>query len=118
MWLLIAAVVLLFAGIGGWQLWDRHDTQLREKAAASLVADSRESLVSESGDYVLGLAEGAAIGPARELGELLTGTARGRGDDDEITLFKSLGLAAEDLMAARFVYDKATRLGAGTAADF
>jgi ornithine cyclodeaminase/alanine dehydrogenase-like protein (mu-crystallin family) len=87
-------------------------------AAASLFADSRESLTSESGDYLLALGEGAVIGPARELGELLTGTERGRRDDDEITLFKSLGLAAEDLMAARCVYDKATRLGAGTAADF
>jgi ornithine cyclodeaminase/alanine dehydrogenase-like protein (mu-crystallin family) len=87
-------------------------------AEAALFADSRESLASESGDYLLALAEGAAVGPARELGELLTGTASGRRNGDEITLFKSLGLAAEDLMAAHRVYEKATRLGAGTAADF
>ena len=53
-----------------------------------------------------------------ELGELLTGTASGRSGDDEITVFESLGLAAEDLAAASFLYQKATRLGAGTAADF
>jgi len=87
-------------------------------AEAALFADSRESLASESGDYLLALADGAAVGPVRELGELLTGTAQGRKDDDEITLFKSLGLAAEDLLAARYVYDKAVRLGAGTAAAF
>jgi ornithine cyclodeaminase/alanine dehydrogenase-like protein (mu-crystallin family) len=53
-----------------------------------------------------------------ELGELLTGTAPGRADDEEITLFESLGLAAEDLAAASYVYEKATRQGTGTAADF
>ena len=43
--------------------------------------------------------------------------ARSSGDD-EITLFESLGLAAEDLAAASYLYEKASRLGAGTAADF
>jgi hypothetical protein len=38
---IIAAVVLLFAAVGGWQLWDRHETQLREKAAASFTATQR-----------------------------------------------------------------------------
>jgi ornithine cyclodeaminase/alanine dehydrogenase-like protein (mu-crystallin family) len=65
------------------------------------------------------VAAGRAVNPVRaELGELLTGTAPGRADDDEITLFESLGLAAEDLAAASFVYEKAKGLGAGTAADF
>ena len=59
------------------------------------------------------------VNPVRaELGELLTGTAPGRAGDDEITVFESLGLAAEDLAAASYLYEKATRLGAGTAADF
>ena len=53
-----------------------------------------------------------------ELGELLTGAAAGRADDDEITVFESLGLAAEDLAAASYLYEKASRLGAGTAAEF
>jgi hypothetical protein len=38
---IIAAVVLLFAAIGGWQLWDRHETQLREQAAARFAAAQR-----------------------------------------------------------------------------
>ena len=38
--------------------------------------------------------------------------------DLEITVFESLGLAAEDLAAASFLYQKAARLGVGTAADF
>jgi ornithine cyclodeaminase len=87
-------------------------------ADAAIFADSRESLRNEAGDYVLAGGE-AALGPARaELGELLTGTAPGRLDDAEITVFESLGLAAEDLMAASFVYQKAKSLGAGTNAEF
>ena len=46
------------------------------------------------------------------------GNAAGRAGADEITVFESLGLAAEDLAAASYVYEKACRLGAGTAADF
>ncbi|HVE71271.1 MAG TPA: hypothetical protein VNI54_07880 [Thermoanaerobaculia bacterium] len=42
-----------------------------------------------------------------ELCELLKGTARGRTSNDEVTLFKSLGLAIEDPAAAAFLYDKA-----------
>jgi ornithine cyclodeaminase/alanine dehydrogenase-like protein (mu-crystallin family) len=86
---------------------------------ATLVADSRESLVNEAGDYLLAVKEGAALAQApSELGELLTGAVPGRRDDAEITLFKSLGLAAEDLMAAHYVYEQAKHRGAGTPAHF
>ncbi|HEX6521617.1 MAG TPA: ornithine cyclodeaminase family protein [Streptosporangiaceae bacterium] len=90
-------------------------------AEAAIIADSRESLRNEAGDFLLAqrdLGEGAVLDVRGELGELIVGTARGRLDDSEITLFESLGLAAEDLMAARFVYEKARRAGAGTPADF
>jgi ornithine cyclodeaminase/alanine dehydrogenase-like protein (mu-crystallin family) len=87
-------------------------------AEAALFADSRESVRTESGDYLLAEREGA-VNPVRaELGELLTGTGQGRAGEDEITVFESLGLAAEDLAAASYLYQKARRLGAGTAADF
>jgi len=87
-------------------------------AEAAVFADSRESVRSESGDYLLAAQEGADNPVRAELGELLTGTASGRADDDEITVFESLGLAAEDLAAASYLYQKATRLGGGTSADF
>ena len=87
-------------------------------AQAALFTDSRQSLQHEAGDYVLAVKDGARVDPApATLGELLTG-APGRRDDQEITVFESLGLAAEDLMAASFVHDKATRLGIGVTADF
>jgi ornithine cyclodeaminase len=89
-------------------------------AAATLFVDRRESTVNESGDYLFALREGAVSdGHIRaEIGDILIGTARGRTSDDEITLFKSLGLAIEDLASAAFLFDKAQRLGRGTWAEW
>jgi ornithine cyclodeaminase/alanine dehydrogenase-like protein (mu-crystallin family) len=88
-------------------------------AQAALFADSRESLHNEAGDYLLAVKDGAEVGPARAtLGELLAGLGEGRADEREITLFESLGLAAEDLMAASFTYRKAVKEGVGTTAAF
>jgi ornithine cyclodeaminase/alanine dehydrogenase-like protein (mu-crystallin family) len=87
-------------------------------ADAAIFADRRESLVNESGDFLLARRDGAVMEARAELGELLTGAASGRRDDVEITLFKSLGLAAEDLAAAGYVYQRAVKAGAGTKADF
>jgi ornithine cyclodeaminase len=85
-------------------------------AASSLFVDSVESAVNEAGDYLRAMQDGA-IGPGHiraELGEVLKGTKPGRTSTDEITLFKSLGLAVEDLAAARYLYDKCKATGAGT----
>ncbi|MFL6247946.1 MAG: ornithine cyclodeaminase family protein [Thermoanaerobaculia bacterium] len=85
-------------------------------AAASLFVDRRESTVNESGDYLAAVEHGAVI--RAELGEVLTGQAPGRKSLAEITLFKSLGLAVEDLAAAAFLYGAAVREGRGTWIDF
>jgi ornithine cyclodeaminase/alanine dehydrogenase-like protein (mu-crystallin family) len=83
----------------------------RTVADASLYVDRRESTLNESGDYLLPLQEGL-IGPDHirgEIGELVLGTAVGRRSPDEITLFKSLGIAVEDLAAAEHVVGRAER---------
>jgi ornithine cyclodeaminase len=85
-------------------------------ASATLFVDRRESAENESGDYLEAVAHGAVI--RGELGELLSGTVEGRKSADEITLFKSLGLAVEDLAAAAFLYEKARRDGVGTWVNF
>jgi ornithine cyclodeaminase len=85
-------------------------------AASSLFVDLRESTVNESGDYLMALAEGA-ITPDHirgAIGEVLDGQCQGRRSPDEITLFKSLGLAIEDLAAAAHIYAKAKSSGHGT----
>lgn len=89
-------------------------------AAASLFVDRRESTLNESGDYLFAMREGA-IGPDHikaEVGEVLIGANPGRMADEEITLFKSLGLAVEDLASAEYVYQKAKQLGEGTWVEF
>src|SRR5437867_1210986 len=89
-------------------------------AAASLFVDRRESALNEAGDYLIAAQEGA-IGPDHikaELGELLIGKHRGRTSRDEITLFKSLGLAVEDLAAAALAYRKAVQQSLGSWIEF
>jgi len=89
-------------------------------AASSLFVDRRESTVNESGDYLFALREGS-IGEGHiraEIGEILIGKAQGRTSADEITLFKSLGLAIEDLASVAFLYEKGRREGRGVAVSF
>jgi ornithine cyclodeaminase/alanine dehydrogenase-like protein (mu-crystallin family) len=81
-----------------------------------LFVDRRESARSEAGDYLIPLRE-AAIGEdhiVAEIGEIAAGMAQGRHSPDEITLFKSLGLAIEDLAAARWIHQQAVASGVGT----
>ena len=85
-------------------------------ADASLFVDRRESTLNEAGDFLIPQREGL-IGPDHiraELGELLLGTAEGRRSDDEITLFKSLGLGVEDLAAGELVLQRAEAEDVGT----
>jgi len=89
-------------------------------AAASLFVDRRESALNEAGDYLIPAREGV-IGPEHiraELGEVLTGNKPGRTATDEITCFKSLGIAVEDLFAAEYLYKKAAKLGLGTWVEY
>jgi ornithine cyclodeaminase len=89
-------------------------------AAASLFVDRRESTENEAGDYLLPLQEGA-IGPQHiraELGEVLVGAAPGRSSADELTVFKSLGIAIEDRAAAEHVVSRARETGAGIEVEF
>ena len=77
-------------------------------ARASVYVDTRAGALKEAGDVVQAIAEGA-LKPQDirgELSELVRGTAVGRRSADEITLFKSVGAAIEDLAAAISVYRK------------
>jgi ornithine cyclodeaminase/alanine dehydrogenase-like protein (mu-crystallin family) len=89
-------------------------------STAELFVDRRESTLNESGDYLFAMRAGA-IGPDHiraEVGELLLGRLPGRSAPEAITLFKSLGLAVEDLAAADYVYRQAQARGVGTWVEF
>jgi ornithine cyclodeaminase len=85
-----------------------------------LYVDRRESTLAEAGDFLIPKAEGA-IGDDHivgELGDILAGRIGARGSRDETTLFKSLGIAIEDLAAAHRIHARAREQGKGIAVDF
>jgi ornithine cyclodeaminase/alanine dehydrogenase-like protein (mu-crystallin family) len=81
-----------------------------------LYVDRRESALKEPGDIIVPLRNGEITEAhiVGEVGEVLIGSAPGRVGDDDITLFKSLGLAIEDLASAHFLYAEAKHAGIGT----
>ncbi len=94
------------------------DTSLVQRAR--LFVDSRVSGLSEAGDILIPIQEGA-IGPDHilaELGAVLMTNRSGRETATEVTLFKSLGLAVEDVAAAVAVYEQAVEQAVGTVIDF
>ena len=79
--------------------WRELDDQLLVRS--KLFVESREAASTESGDVI------AAGEIFAELGEVIAGSKSGRGSDDEITLYKSVGVAVEDIAAADLVYRRA-----------
>ena len=75
---------------------------------SKLFVDCYESLFNEAGDFLIPRKEGAVTDDhvKAEIGEILSGTKKGREHDDEITIFKSLGIAAEDIFSAYHIYEK------------
>jgi len=75
---------------------------------SKLFTDRYESLFNEAGDFLIPKKEGGITDEhvKAEIGEVLSGTKKGRENDEEITVFKSLGIAAEDIFSAYHVYEK------------
>ncbi len=89
-------------------------------AAASMFCDSRESVLGEAGEFRLAVEQGAIAGERHiraELGDVLAGMHPGRTDASELTLFRSLGIAVEDLAAARRAVDTAREFRLGIEAE-
>jgi ornithine cyclodeaminase len=97
-----------------------HSPKTREAdseavARSALYVDSRESAMSEAGDLLIPMEEGVISADAivGEIGEVLGGQAPGRANGEQITLYKSLGVVAQDLFAAEFVFRAAATGGTG-----
>jgi ornithine cyclodeaminase len=82
--------------------------------------DCRNSAVNEGGEYLRALRCGAisAAHIAAEIGEVANGTHPGRTSRDEVTLYKSLGVAPQDLASAHYVLDRARAAGIGQLIEF
>jgi ornithine cyclodeaminase len=97
-----------------------RELDLETVVAAALFCDSRESLRHEAGEFRQAVEEGAIAGDDHvrgTLGEVLAGMAPGRRSEGELTVFRSLGLAVEDLAAAERAVTRARELGIGTEVD-
>ena len=98
-----------------------HRPDLRElhgsiMARSKVFVDSREAIMAECGDVLLALAENSITADhmQAEIGEVLAGTKSGRTGTDEVTLYKSVGIAIQDVATAQLVYHKALQKGVGT----
>ncbi len=84
------------------------------KRCSLVTVDDKEQARLEAGDFVAALNEGVLTWPnVHNLGEVLTGQHPGRTNPDDITLYKSLGLGAEDVAVTAHVYREAVRKKVG-----
>ncbi|MBV9415105.1 MAG: ornithine cyclodeaminase family protein [Solirubrobacterales bacterium] len=93
-----------------------RELDMETVVASALFCDSRDSLLGEAGEYLHAMEQGAVKGDEHvrgSLGEVLAGLAEGRRSDDELTVFRSLGLAVEDLAAAQRAVMRAREQGIG-----
>jgi ornithine cyclodeaminase len=94
---------------------DQREMPTAVVAGARLFVDSRAGALAEAGDLIIPLREGAMTERhiAAELGEVVLGRAAGRAGAGDVTVFKSLGMAVEDLVAARLAVERAVAAGRG-----
>jgi ornithine cyclodeaminase len=100
--------------VGSYQP-DVREVPAETVVRARVFVDSRKVALEDAGDLIQPIRQGA-ITPDHiraELGELVLGRAAGRCSDDDVTLFKAVGIAAQDAMAAQAALDRALRLGLG-----
>ncbi|HYQ99557.1 MAG TPA: ornithine cyclodeaminase family protein, partial [Casimicrobiaceae bacterium] len=93
--------------VGAFRATMREADDATIARADVIVVDDRKAALAEGGDLVQALASGA-IAPAAiaaDLAALVGGAHAGRSTDDQVTLFKSVGFALEDLAAAEAIYD-------------
>ena len=84
--------------------------------ASKIYFDSVEAVLSEAGDILIPLENGQITEEdfTGDLGDVLLGRLEGRENDEEIIVFKTVGIGTQDLMASKRIYDKAVQAGVGT----
>ena len=94
---------------------DQRELDTALVARARVFVDSRTGALAEAGDLLLPMREGAfdASHIVGELGQLAAGAIAGRQTPEDVTLFKSLGMAVEDVAAAYLAFERATERGLG-----
>ncbi len=97
-----------------------RELDTRSVQRAKIVCDSLDACLAEAGDLMIPIAEGVLRDQDihGDLGQVVCREIEGRSDDEEITIFKSVGLAFQDIAMAQYVYQKATDQVSGTHFDF
>jgi len=94
------------------------DSKMIERASL-LTAGLKEACLAEAGDYIIPINEGIIKEEdVISIGEIITGKRAGRVSDNDITVFKSVGISAQDVAVAKLVYDRALKEGIGQNIDF
>lgn len=95
---------------------DSREIDAATIARSTVVVDSREAIMAECGDVLLAIKEKIVIENHLhgEIGEVLAGVKPGRTSPSELTLYKSVGIAIQDVATAQLVYRKAQELEVGT----
>lgn len=98
---------------------DARELDTETVRRAKYVADHREASLAEAGDLLIPIKEGAVTAGHihASLGEIVIGAKPGRTSPEEITLFKSCGLAVQDVATAKAVYAAARARGIGVEAE-
>ncbi|KXY11883.1 ornithine cyclodeaminase family protein [Bacillus paranthracis] len=88
--------------------------------ANKVVVESKEAALEETGDLQVPIKEGLfeASNLHAELGQIISGEKAGRENDEEITVFKSVGLAVVDIIVAKYLYERAVERGVGERIEF
>ena len=114
-WLAPGAFV---AAVGAHQPTTREVDSATVQRASKRVIDSRADCLDQAGDFVIPIAEGVIRREqVSELAEVITGEKPARERDDEITVYKSIGVPIQDLVTAQHIAQCAAQLGLGTEID-
>jgi len=103
----------------GANVANRREVEVELLRGSRVVVEYKEQAFQEAGDLVVPMKAGEITADivAAELGEVVTGAKPGRTSNDEITLFKSIGVAIEDVSVGALAYEKATSQGVGTVVE-
>jgi len=106
-------------GVGSYKPEMQEIDCVTLRRASKIVVDSREAAMAEAGDLIVAIERGEihASDIYAEIGEIAAGLKPGRQDDDEITYFKSVGNAAQDVAVAHAIYQRALQQGLGVEID-
>jgi ornithine cyclodeaminase len=89
------------------------------KKASLLAAGLKEACLAEAGDFIIPIDEGIiSKDDIVSIGNIITGKEQGRTSESEITVFKSVGISAQDVAVGKLVYDRALKEGIGQNIEF